>query len=306
MNIPIAKKTDDEYIFLSYALEDKEKAVETSFLLSKAGYHAYMDNKNKENSQTSMEMLESSKLFLYYPSPECQNEWEKAKELAIPTIDLSGMAQNVLPEEIKQHGLKQHKNPCPNLQRGSLLRFGRYKQDNFVQPIEWSVLDIHGDNALLISKYALDCQRYNTHLEPITWETCSLRRWLNEDFCQAAFNEKEKSLIQTAFVKAEDNIKFDTPAGNDTIDTVFLLSIEEAQEYFADDEERICRSTLYAEDHGSWNGTSWWWLRSPGINPYYAASVRYDGSLYRYGDLVSNDYVAVRQSLWINLQSGIF
>lgn len=35
---------------------------------------------------------------------------------------------------------------------------------------------------MLISKDCLDCEPYHDTLEPINWEYCSLRRWLNEDF----------------------------------------------------------------------------------------------------------------------------
>lgn len=40
---------------------------------------------------------------------------------------------------------------------GAKIVFGNY--DN--TPIEWRVLDIEDNKALLISQYALDCKRYN-------------------------------------------------------------------------------------------------------------------------------------------------
>ena len=48
---------------------------------------------------------------------------------------------------------------------GSSVYFGSYEQDNDTEdgaePIEWLVLAVDNDKALLLSRYALDCQPYN-------------------------------------------------------------------------------------------------------------------------------------------------
>ena len=75
---------------------------------------------------------------------------------------------------------------------GNSVSFGSYEQDNNPangkEEIEWIVLDVQGDRSLLISKYALDCKKYNTEWTDGTWESCSLRKWLNSDFLNAAFS----------------------------------------------------------------------------------------------------------------------
>lgn len=78
--------------------------------------------------------------------------------------------------------------------------FGSYEQDgdaaNGKEPIEWLVLARDGDKALLLSKYALDHQSfmpfYEPVTEPFTWESCSLRQWLNSTFLNAAFSAEEQ------------------------------------------------------------------------------------------------------------------
>lgn len=55
---------------------------------------------------------------------------------------------------------------------GQIVSFGHYPQsssgmDN--NPIEWIVLDVHGNKALIISRYALDCKPYNTTYKDVTW-----------------------------------------------------------------------------------------------------------------------------------------
>lgn len=79
---------------------------------------------------------------------------------------------------------------------GSIVTFGAYEQDNNTgngkEAIEWLVLDYDAANnrALVISLYALDCKPYNTEKKNVTWEKCTLRAWLNNEFIQAAFSAK--------------------------------------------------------------------------------------------------------------------
>lgn len=55
-------------------------------------------------------------------------------------------------------------HPADSVVVGSSIYFGQYEQDNNSgngpEPIEWIVLDIQDDRALLISKYGLDIQPY--------------------------------------------------------------------------------------------------------------------------------------------------
>ena len=47
------------------------------------------------------------------------------------------------------------------------------------EPIKWRVLQKDGDQALLLSDRALDDQRYHSDYESVTWETSTIRSWLN-------------------------------------------------------------------------------------------------------------------------------
>ena len=190
---------------------------------------------------------------------------------------------------------------------GNTVSFGAYEQDNNTangkEEIEWVVLATEGDRSLLISKYALECQQYNTKYTDVTWETCSLRKWLNDTFLNAAFSKEEQAMIPTMTVSADKNLDYSTSPGNSTGDQVFLLSIPEVKRYFSSDEARKCVPTAYAIAQGAHvhKATCCWWLRSPGNYSYYAANVSYDGSVYSYGNIVSIDRDAVRPALWIEL-----
>ena len=194
---------------------------------------------------------------------------------------------------------------------GSYVFFGSYEQDNNTangkEDIEWLVLAKVNNSILVTSKFALDCQPYNTSFASVTWETCSLRQWLNGTFLSTAFSSGEQNSIVSTTVTADKNTSYyNTSPGNDTTDKVFLLSITEVKKYFSADSARQCQGTAYCYAQGAdkaSNDNCWWWLRSPGSSSYDAAYVSSVGPVYSHGFLVSQVDVAVRPALWINLGS---
>lgn len=196
---------------------------------------------------------------------------------------------------------------------GNVVVFGRYEQDdnqgNGKEPVQWRVLKREGQKALLISEMNLDSQPYNKEWTSATWETCTLRTWLNGPFLNAAFTRTQQGAILTTAVKNEDNPSYGTDGGRDTSDQVFLLSIAEAETLFRSDEDRVGKNTAYAKAQGAYDnhGAGRWWLRSPGDDQHDAAYVYSDGSVIRNGGggLVHNGRLAVRPALWLDLASGI-
>lgn len=194
---------------------------------------------------------------------------------------------------------------------GKTVWFGTYEQDcdasNGKEKIEWIVLAKEEDRILLLSKYALDCKTYHTTFEDVTWEECTLRRWLNGDFIDAAFSDEERKKIATLIVSVEENSYYDGNPGNATLDKIFLLSISEANQYFSSDIPRQCKATKYAKTQGIYEnevtGYTWWWLRSPGYLLGYAPCVRSVGSVDEYGHKVDTNNNAVRPALWVKLES---
>ena len=189
------------------------------------------------------------------------------------------------------------------------IAFGRYPQasKNENALIEWLVLKNDGSKALLISKYALDCQKYNTSYTYVTWETCTLRKWLNGAFFNNAFSVDEQKQILSTTVTPD----YSTDPGNNTKDRVFLLSIAEAEKYFGSDSTRQCQGTVYCYAQGAYkarNGNCWWWLRSLSsphsfnFDNCYAFYVFSHGKVSREGSSADYDRIAVRPALWINLE----
>lgn len=192
---------------------------------------------------------------------------------------------------------------------GDTVLFGEYEQDNNTsngkEDVEWLVLEVKDGKALVVSKYALDCKQYNTSNTDVTWETCTLRKWLNNDFINAAFSSYEKAMIPTVTVSADENPDYSANPGNATQDQVFLLSITEANKYFNSAGARQCEPTDYAVANGSRESHSgnlcWWWLRSPGNTQDSAAYVYSSGDVYESGSDVDIGTSAVRPAMWISI-----
>ena len=188
---------------------------------------------------------------------------------------------------------------------GSTITFGSYYQSNSSQkePIEWQILAVEGNKSLIISKKILDCKDYNESYTSVTWESCSIRKWLNNEFKNSAFSASEQQKIQETTVLNKNNSTYNTNGGSNTTDKIFLLSIEEAKKYFSTNSARACMATSYAKTKGIYvgdNETSWWWLRSPGNFQLNASFIYLNGRVNSSGSSVNINNYGVRPALWIN------
>lgn len=172
------------------------------------------------------------------------------------------------------------------LKKGEMIRFGRYPQKGdpsaVPEPIEWIILETDGKSAKLLSRYGLTAKAMDDNGGwPITWESCTLRAWLNHEFLNQTFTDEEQQRLVTVTVKAEYDQLTET---YDTRDKVFVLNAEDAEKYFITNDERICIPTEKAIKEGTYHGPSrssgcWWWLRTPSISmPNFVYVVVTDGS----------------------------
>ena len=190
--------------------------------------------------------------------------------------------------------------------------FGSYEQDgdssNGKEPIEWLVLDRDGDRALLLSKYALDYQSFMPFYEPVTepytWESCSLRRWLNGTFLNAAFSADEQQRLLTTTVITSPGSLHRENGPVTTEDRVFLLSNTEVYAYFASEAATAAEYTAYALSENPWPGNAAtpgpadWWLRT--TDGYdHPDGVYADGRVGEGARAYEGEYV--RPAIWITV-----
>ncbi len=211
------------------------------------------------------------------------------------------------------------------------------------EPILWKVLNTDGSKAFLASAKGLDCQEYNEEYADVTWETCSIRKWLNgysgytetdrnrgqsftvTDFYSTAFNETEqKAILQTTLINSGDP-DIGAAGGNDTTDKVFLLSWDDIRNTaygFCEDDycqtpSRQVKVTDYGYAIGAFAdedettpedqmGTNWW-LRSHGSLSSTARGVYVRGNAERGGQTaVDDNHRAVVPAVYLNLSSNVW
>lgn len=203
------------------------------------------------------------------------------------------------------------------LRAGDVICLGTYEQDNRggqKEPIEWIVLETKDHFAFLLSRYGLEAkQPFLDRYAACTWETSTLREWLNNDFLDSAFTSAEAECILETYVdnrKSQGNPNWSAPGGDTTKDRIFLLSYAEAVSYFKTNEERRCAPTDYALSQGAWTFDKYspegrlsgvWWLRSPGETQYNAACVDLSGNA-GYQNGVGNNYVCIRPVMWVDMR----
>ena len=217
------------------------------------------------------------------------------------------------------------------------IYFGNYAQTdstgNTKEPVKWRVLKNADGQLFLLSDQNLDVFQYHTESESVTWETSTMRSWLNgysashntggdsgtdytsDNFIDTAFSDGEQGAIVDTTVVNDDNPDYKTEGGENTNDKIFLLSIAEAQNssYFTDDSSRIATNTAYVAGGGKlssyMNGVGaadYWWLRSPGYDDSDAADVDRNGGVFSGGIDVYNVSDAVRPAFNLNLNSVLF
>lgn len=186
------------------------------------------------------------------------------------------------------------------------------KYDIWSIPVKWLVLDKVNDKALLLALYNVDVIAFDEgKQEKKTWETSTLRSWLNGKFRESAFDEKEQECIAETVVRAEANPLYGTEGGVDSRDYIFILSVEEAERYLKKIEERKTQieppvnkekidwsKDIPIEDTTDFYG---WWLRTPGENEKRMVYVSGFGEIHLEGASAGDSWTSVRPAMWIDL-----
>ena len=268
--------------------------------------------KKRKRIKTAIEILiaaiAAAILWVIFVNPKLeQRKQEKARQ------DRAMVSEEL--KKIKETGLSE----------GSTVEFGTYKQAEYAEDdesIEWTVLSKEGDKVLLLSNKVLAKAPYNDRYNRdgdklVTWENCSLRKWLNKDFYKRAFTEAERSCIVESTLEteiyeegaSEIDLRTHIDRRIETEDKVFLLSALEAEEYFDSDEE-LLRMPTEAADIYTWdNEYVQWWLRTKGRmgNSYtmYVRKEAEDGEMIdQRGESETSTYdTGVCPAIWLDLSA---
>lgn len=151
------------------------------------------------------------------------------------------------------------------LGNGDVLYFGTYND----KPIAWKIMKTESNKMLLLAEKPIAQKPFTDDIKKITWETSSLRTWLNDEFINSFSVEQQNQIISTTM-------------GN-TNDKVFLLSVDEIVE--------LAKTVRFKTEEEWWTSTS----AENGIK-YMTAT----GWVISKGDQVVRDK-GVRPAIWISL-----
>ena len=188
---------------------------------------------------------------------------------------------------------------------GNYVEFGTYPQTaegNDSTPIEWRVLNIKDGNALLLSKYALDCRKLDDKSKrPLLWHSCSLCGWLNGEFLNKAFTAEEQACILPLRTYEQD----DKGEIGERYFKVFIPYRLSLRGFFRGPlTEYACKPTPYAVSQGAYldgnkNGGCSWWVSEPALDKASALAVDPDGRLIVHRSTDAG--ICVRPQLWVKL-----
>ena len=305
---------------------------------------------NKDLS-TSQETIWDCVYFGSYPSAEVvRSDWDAVDSYAVLPGDVIRDDQlystletaDWQDDQVSVEGEEYVRINAEDAVTASLDREQHYRWEDLEEwhyflkePVRWRVLSVEGDQALLLADRLMDCRPFNEEEEGVTWETSTIRSWLNgygaeenaagldfkeESFYDKAFDDAEKEAILTAECVTPDNLDYGTDSGPDTEDAVFLLSNEEvyadpvAGEYgfYAgrgyDDPAKRFTSTMYAKCRGAWwspvddyRGNSFWFMRTSGYTPYNVTYICDFGFVYSRGTTVTCDDAGILPAIRVDL-----
>lgn len=207
---------------------------------------------------------------------------------------------------------------------GDTVTFGTYEQNNNYsdgnENIEWIVIDKQEDKIMVVSKCIIAMQPFNTTNEGhISWEKCTLRKWLNNDFLNEAFSDAEKKLISDTTVSNTEYLAFGlsySTTDYSTTDKIFLLSENERNMLSSVDALKgIVTESVIAlfsdaanSDVANINPSNFeplWWLRTTWEDAVDCqASVAYGASYDEHEHDTCNveESAGVRPAMWISLK----
>lgn len=152
------------------------------------------------------------------------------------------------------------------LSADDIVYFGTYNN----APIAWKILKVEDGKMLLLAENPIAQKPFHDEIKSVTWETSSLRAWLNGEFMKSFSEEQQNQIIATNTGSTEDKI--------------FLLDVDEMV--------AMSKDVLFKTSDE-------WWTRTSSENGImYTTAV---GWVRAEGDLIVRDK-GVRPSIWINLK----
>lgn len=179
--------------------------------------------------------------------------------------------------DVKERSLSLEKRWIRDAKLGSVVKFGKK---------QWIVLDRQNGKALLSLYMADNKHPFHDEKKEVTWENCSLRHYLNNEFMTESFNKEEQEIISATKVINEKNSEYGTDGGNDTVDRLYLLSENEYKQY----KKRLKDKAKTMR------------LRTPGRDTTATVYVSVLKRVVTYGFPVDENGACIRPNMWVQYE----
>ena len=227
--------------------------------------------------------------------------------ITLLAICISAVACGTKGDDTSMNGPEN--TPDARTKVGDKITIGKYELDgnsSEKEDITWTVIKVEEGRALLLSDLCVSYGAFHDAYEEFTWEDSAIRDKLNKDFYLAAFSDEEKALIEKTTLDNGENYIFAVGEGNETSDSVFLLSLREANELLTEDiitgvpSEAIKKTADLVHGKASCN----WWLRTQGSSDMKAAVVGYNGVVNFAGLRGDIAEAGIRPCIWYKTETN--
>ena len=192
-----------------------------------------------------------------------------------------------------------------------------------VEPIKWRILSEENGKAFLFCDSIIDNQAYHDDFFEGSnkYIDSTIRKWLNEQFYETAFERYQRKIILTTSVDNSSSTGgYNANSSKATDDKIFLLAYTEVCEAdygftsstLTEAKTRKKVTSDYTRANGvcmnkatEYFGNGNWWLRSP--SPYdseFVKSVTIKGTLFENSDFFSDSCLGVVPAMWIELKNN--
>ena len=292
--------------------------------------------KLNEEESDGKEVTYSLVSFGHYPQSEIVPQSDAGSENSIvdPTLYDQLEKADWEENELELDGKRYLRVDSPDENGGECARYFAF------EPLLWRALEVRDGTVFLVSNAAVECEPFQTDLQDVSWENCTLRSWLNgygaqsnasaidysgsgESFLDMAFSDEEKEAILETAVRNEANYYFGMDSGEGTDDRVFLLAESEIFIYDSAqihgfsrrddvaDRAKQFQPTDYAIRKGIWyeqtgSRNVFWITRTTGYTHANVVYVDESGYMYNRGILVTCKDAAVIPAIVLDLDSTVY
>ncbi len=290
-------KSNEENVYFRKKTQEKDAAALNDLFARRNEIEALMDEKHEKLEVKKKNIEIRKKSFA-----SVKGEYESFKK----TCEKKQEALDSFDSKIRSSRKKDTLIEIEKLKYtvGETVTFGCWPKDK--EPIEWLIVDTIDNTVLLYSKKVIDCVKYNELFTETNWATCTLRKYLNDEFYNNAFSDEERPRIVKALVKSEINPLYRTDPGEDTEDYVFIPSINDIHRYFKEPKDAVCMPSGLAiakgVDYDRNNGGCYYWLRNLGNANVNAARVSSNGVILEHGFFAGGNDIGVRPVIRLSLE----